>query len=146
LIINAVIQTTAELPVNTIRINGWSGFIKRDIIEAAVSTIQAKEMAQNIFNGLGWKYQFVPDVPGMIAARTIAMIINEAYFALGEDVSSKADIDIAMKLGTNYPCGPFEWSEKIGLHNIYRLLKKLSETDDRYQPAAALEQELKSIA
>jgi len=70
------------------------------------------------------------------------MIINEAYYALGEEVSSKAEIDTAMKLGTNYPLGPFEWGAKIGLHNIYRLLKLLSVEDDRYIVAPYLEQEL----
>jgi 3-hydroxybutyryl-CoA dehydrogenase len=144
--INSVTKTTDELPVNAIRINAWNGFLKRDIIEVAASSTEAKQQAAIILEKLGRKYQMVPDVPGMIAARAISMIINEAYFALGDDVSTKAEIDVAMKLGTNYPLGPFEWSEKIGLHNIYRLLKKLSETDKRYEVAPALEQELKSIA
>ena len=72
------------------------------------------------------------------------MIINEAYFAIGEDVSSKNEIDLAMKLGTNYPYGPFEWAKKIGLHNIYYLLKTLSNNDNRYIPAKALKQEVLS--
>lgn len=144
--INSVIKPTNELPANAIRINAWNGFLKRDIVEIAAASAEAKQHAATVLEKLGWKFQFVPDVPGMIAARTIAMIINEAYFALGDDVSTKAEIDIAMKLGTNYPFGPFEWSEKIGLHNIYRLLKKLSETDKRYEAAPTVEQELKSIA
>jgi 3-hydroxybutyryl-CoA dehydrogenase len=142
LFINAVLNTTTELPSDASRINAWNGFLKRDTAEVIVKDDAAAE----VLNKLGWKYQQVPDVPGMIAARVISMIINEAYFALGDDVSTKEDIDIAMKLGTNYPFGPFEWSQKIGLHNIYKLLKKLSETDARYQPAPALEQELKPIA
>ncbi len=43
-----------------------------------------------------------------------------------------------MKLGTNYPNGPFEWAEKIGIEKIYLLLQKLAEKEDRYQPAPAL--------
>ena len=82
---------------------------------------------------------FVKDEPGLVAARVISMIINEAFFALGENVSSKEEIDLAMKLGTNYPKGPFEWAEKIGMDNIYSLLKKLSEKEERYVPAPALE-------
>ena len=70
---------------------------------------------------------WTPDDYGFIAARIIAMIINEAYYALQENVSTKQQIDIAMKLGTNYPYGPFEWSEKIGIEKIYLLLKKLSD-------------------
>ncbi len=139
---NAVIKASEELPLNFSRINAWNGFLQRDVIEVVLKD----QLAKQILETIGFKYQEVPDIPGMIAPRTISMIINEAYFALGDEVSSKKDIDIAMKLGTNYPYGPFEWSEKIGLHNIYRLLKKLGETDNRYWVAPALEQELKTIA
>ena len=66
------------------------------------------------------------------------MIINEAFFALEEGVSSKEEIDVAMKLGTNYPYGPFEWQEKIGLQNIYQLLHNLSEKDKRYSVSPLL--------
>ncbi len=70
------------------------------------------------------------------------MIINEAYYALGDGVSSKADIDIAMKLGTGYPYGPFEWSQLIGLKNINELLLQLMKLDKKYSPAPALTKEL----
>lgn len=66
------------------------------------------------------------------------MIINEAYFTLGESVSSENEIDIAMKLGTNYPYGPFEWARLIGLRNIHSLLEKLTQEDIRYLPAPRL--------
>jgi 3-hydroxybutyryl-CoA dehydrogenase len=140
--VNSVIKVTSDLTGNISRINAWNGFRKREIVEV----VTKDNDAIHVLEKMEWRYQQAPDVPGMIAARTISMIINEAYFALGDEVSTKQEIDIAMKLGTNYPFGPFEWSQKIGLHNIYRLLKKLTETDDRYQPAPALEQELKTIA
>ncbi len=41
------------------------------------------------------------------------MIINEAYFTAAEGHRFAEDIDISMKLDTNYPFGPFEWSKKI---------------------------------
>ncbi len=53
------------------------------------------------------------------------MIINEAAFALIEANSSGEDIDEAMKKGTNYPLGPFEWAEKIGLDDVYAVLTGL---------------------
>lgn len=46
---------------------------------------------------------------GFIFPRTIVQIINEACFALEEEVASREDIDRAMKFGVNYPKGPFEW-------------------------------------
>ena len=73
------------------------------------------------------------------------MIINEAYYALEENVSTKQQIDIAMKLGTNYPYGPFEWGEKIGIEKIYLLLKKLSAQNKRYTISHSLEQETLNI-
>ena len=140
--VNAVVETFRGIPGNASRINAWNGFLKRDTLEVVLRNDAAKQALTQ----LGWKFIEVPDVPGMIAARSVAMIINEAYFVLGDEVSTKDEIDTAMKLGTNYPYGPFEWSRKIGLHNIYRLLKQLAATDERYQVAPALEQELKSIA
>lgn len=141
--VNAVIATANQLPANCIRINAWNSFLERDLLEMAVGknnhfALQAEQLIQ----ALGWKYQWVPDVPGLIAARVIAMIINEAYFGLGDEISSKKEIDIAMKLGTNYPFGPFEWSEKIGLGRIQALLSKLSETSNRYLAAPTLTKEI----
>ena len=66
------------------------------------------------------------------------MIINEAWFAVGDEVSSREEIDTAMKLGTNYPFGPFEWGNKIGMQNILALLQRLYLTDSRYKPSQLL--------
>ncbi len=67
--------------------------------------------------------------------RTIAMIINEAYFALEEKLATANDIDLAMKNGVNYPLGPIEWGKKIGLANVIELLRELREVtgEDRYK-------------
>ena len=74
------------------------------------------------------------------------MIINEAYYALGENVSIREDIDIAMKLGTNYPYGPFEWTKLIGLKNIYTLLLEMSRENKRYLPAPAMKEEWEALS
>ncbi|MCZ2224259.1 MAG: hypothetical protein LC122_11605 [Chitinophagales bacterium] len=134
--ISSVVNTCKELPKNCIRINGWNGFLQREILEIATNNHQ--QYVQEIMDTMEWKFQFVPDEPGMIAPRVIAMIVNEAYFALEDNVSTKQEIDTAMKLGTNYPYGPFEWSEKIGLKNIYHLLQKLTQQDIRYTPSKLL--------
>jgi len=139
--INTVVELLNELPGNCIRINAWNGFLKRDVIEIVASE-KNKAYAAAVMEQLGWKYIFAPDIAGMIAARSISMIINEAYYAFGDKVSSKQDIDTAMKLGTNYPYGPFEWAAKIGLQNICSLLNALSVKDDRYIAAPYLRQEL----
>ena len=139
--INAVIETLAELRQPFIRINAWPGFLKRRIIELASNKEQEK-IAASVFSSLQWQYMIVPDEPGMIAARVISMIVNEAFYALGDGVSTREEIDIAMKLGTNYPYGPFEWSEQIGLKNIHALLLKLCERDKRYVISRAMINEI----
>jgi 3-hydroxybutyryl-CoA dehydrogenase len=140
-IINSVVQTLSCLatPANVYRINGWAGFLNRPVWEVAGT---ANEEMETLFNILNIKTNFVKDEPGFISARIIAMIINEAYFAVEDNVSSKAEIDTAMKLGTNYPYGPFEWAALIGSGNILALLKKLYETDSRYRPAQLLTKEM----
>ncbi len=140
---NAVLCTTDMLPKNYVRINAWNGFLERPVVEIAANEHTAA--VKSILDTLGWSFTIVPDVHGMISARIIAMIINEAFFAWGDDVSSKADIDTAMRLGTNYPFGPFEWCEKIGIGHIYQLLITLSKEDERYTPAPALTNEVAQL-
>ena len=139
--INSVVHALSQINQPFIRINAWPGFLKRNICEAAVQGEAQKKLAEKIFRQMKWDYQFVPDVPGMVSAGIIAMIVNEAYYVLQDEVSTKKEIDIAMKLGTHYPFGPFEWSEKIGIKNIYELLNELSKTNTRYKISEALVKE-----
>ncbi len=140
--INAVAYTLEELalPPHVSRINAWPGFLERKLWEVVANQPGA---LNSIVTLLGKQIHFTNDEPGMISPRIIAMIVNEAYFALGENVSTKSEIDIAMKLGTNYPAGPFEWSKKIGLEKILHLLTVLSKFDKRYIPAAAMVAEVR---
>lgn len=140
---NEVITQLNSLPENYIRINAWPGFINRSIIEIAYNN-EMEEKINKVMNALQWKFIRVPDIPGMIAARIVSMIINEAWFALADKISTKSEIDTAMKLGTNYPYGPFEWGDKIGLQHVLALLKKLSENDKRYEPCPLLINTIKS--
>jgi 3-hydroxybutyryl-CoA dehydrogenase len=142
-IINSVTNTLKELNAPFVRINGWPGFLKRSIVEASSSEVLVKSEVEKIFSLLNKKTEWVADEPGFITPRIISMIINEAYFSLEENVSTKQEIDIAMKLGTNYPYGPFEWSEKIGLKNIYSLLSTLGKINNRYHPATLLQKDAK---
>ena len=146
--INSVVQTLADLvaPENVYRINGWPSFLKRSVWEIATTITphtSANENVASVFKALSIKINIVKDEPGFISARIIAMIINEGYLAVEDNVSSKAEIDTAMKLGTNYPYGPFEWAKLIGLNNILALLQKLNSTDTRYLPSQLLIKEVK---
>lgn len=141
--VNAMVHTLREIGRPFIRINAWPGFLERDIHELVAPDENTEQQLALLYTQLGWQYRLVPDIPGMISGRILATIINEAYYTLQEEISTQAEIDTAMKLGTNYPFGPFEWSQRIGMANIYHLLSVLSQTDSRYTPAEALLQSLK---
>jgi 3-hydroxybutyryl-CoA dehydrogenase len=145
--INAVLLPAGGLPDNFIRINAWPGFLERkafEMVQPGSGSVTAA--AENVLKTLQWPYHWTPDIPGMIAARVVATIINEAYFGIGDGISSRSDIDTAMKLGTNYPYGPFEWSEKIGPQKIYQLLSQMAERDSRYTAAPALANEVQALS
>ena len=125
-----------------IRINGWAGFVKRDSWEISG---QLTNNAKLILQHMNKKFIQVNDEPGFISARILAMIINEAFFAREENVSTELEIDIAMRLGTNYPKGPFEWVKEIGTENIYSLLQKLSDSQPRYKPSPLLMKSISAI-
>jgi len=141
--VNSVVHTTAGIGQPFIRINGWPGFLGRSVDELVIPDEDAARMIALLYGELNWSYRVVPDVPGMISGRILAAIINEAYYTLQEKISTREEIDTAMRLGTNYPLGPFEWSERIGTANIYELLTVLSGQDSRYVPALELTQSLK---
>ena len=142
--INNMINTLSEINAakNIVRINLWPGFAEKELWEIAGEiNIETASVLKNLHK----KYITVNDEPGFVSPRIIAMIINEAYFAKDENVSSEADIDTAMKLGTNYPYGPFEWCKKIGVERVFNLLEKLAETDKRFTPAGGLKNEINKI-
>ncbi|HET7479512.1 MAG TPA: 3-hydroxyacyl-CoA dehydrogenase NAD-binding domain-containing protein [Rubrobacteraceae bacterium] len=74
-----------------------------------------------------------------VALRVISCIVNEAFLALSEGVARSEDIDRAMKLGANYPKGPFEWAEEAGARTILQTLDSLREVyGDAYLAAPLL--------
>jgi len=142
---NSVTDTLSEINSSFVRINGWNTFLSSSLVEAACFDEQTKLKAEGAFSFFNKKIEWLDDEPGFITARVVSMIINEAFISLGEGVSTKKEINIAMKLGTAYPFGPFEWAEKIGLKNIISLLEKLSETQTRYKPSELLVQDASRI-
>jgi 3-hydroxybutyryl-CoA dehydrogenase len=76
---------------------------------------------------LGLAPRAIADVPGLIVARTIAMLINEAADAVSQGVCDEAGADAAMKLGVNYPAGPFEWLARWDRRAVAALLDRLDQ-------------------
>lgn len=77
-----------------------------------------------------------------IGARVLATIVNEAASAVADGVATPVAIDTAMRLGTNYPSGPLEWGERIGLDHVLHTLDALNGAvpDGRYRAVPLLRQ------
>ncbi|MFX0574429.1 3-hydroxyacyl-CoA dehydrogenase [Nocardia nepalensis] len=82
----------------------------------------------------------VSDAPGLIVARVVSMIINEAAEALHFGIASAADINTAMELGTNYPLGPLAWADRWSPDYVLSLLDSLHDEyrDSRYRASQRL--------
>ncbi|MEV0987474.1 3-hydroxyacyl-CoA dehydrogenase [Streptomyces sp. NPDC049949] len=96
--------------------------------------------AVGLFQKLGKKVSVIGDVPGMIVARTVAMLIDLTADAVARGAATAEDIDTAMRLGVNYPLGPSEWHDRLGRDWAYDLLHHLDERcpGGRYAPSLAL--------
>ena len=96
---------------------------------------EAVEKAKLFCRELGQEPVEVADGPGLVRARTICCLINEAAGVLLEGVANAQDIDKAMKLGTNYPYGPLEWADHFGIDTVLGVLTGLYEEwgEDRYR-------------
>ncbi len=72
--------------------------------------------------------------------RMLAQIINEAYFALEDQLASAEDLDLALVHGVNYPKGPIDWSKGMGLRTTIYLLDELYSVtgDPRYRTSTKL--------
>jgi len=96
----------------------------------------ASQIAKRYFEAHGHTTLELPDQPGGVGFRILALLINEAVSALAEGVAGAAEIDKAMRLGTGYPRGPLEWAEILWLKPVLRALEGLHAElgEDRYRP------------
>jgi 3-hydroxybutyryl-CoA dehydrogenase len=101
---------------------------------------QAVQAAENFFSQLKKPTVRVREGAGLVFPRILSLIINEAARALSEEVAGADEIDVAMRLGVNYPQGPLHWADQAGLDEVLAVLEGLQrETgDDRYRPAPVL--------
>lgn len=120
-------------------INAIPGFLERSILEISnpfdleTSCISSAVLP---FENFEW----VKSSVGMVTPRIIFMIINEAFYTVEEGTAQENDIDTAMKLGTAYPRGPFEWLQLCGIDNVYKTLWILHQVtgDERYRISHSL--------
>jgi 3-hydroxybutyryl-CoA dehydrogenase len=100
----------------------------------------ALDEAVGLLQAAGLAVYVIDDAPGLVVTRTVAMLVNGAADARHQGVASAADIDTAMRLGTNYPLGPLAWGQLWGPAEVLAVLDALHAWygDDRYRASGLL--------
>jgi 3-hydroxybutyryl-CoA dehydrogenase len=127
-----------------IGINALPTFLERNTLECTNPYQLAGTSLKELADLLGYtNIEVVGSRVGLITPRVICMIINEAYYTVQEGTANREDINQAMRLGTNYPKGPFEWCDAMGLQNVYEVLEAMynDTKDERYKICSLLKQE-----
>ena len=140
------LQVRRNMKCRLFGFNGFPTMFNREFLEVSLLHADDEPELKKICGQLQSGFMIVDDRVGLVTPRVISMIINEAYYTVQEGTASREDIDLAMKLGTNYPYGPFEWCERIGLKNVYHLLEAVynDTKDERYKVSALMKKEFLS--
>jgi len=114
---------------------GLPTLINRSLLEVSLYHEADREQLAETCAALGTDYRVVADRVGLVTPRVICQIINEACFTVQEGTATMQDVDLGMKLGTNYPRGPFAWANAIGVERVYAVLEALwhDTHDERYK-------------
>ncbi|WP_027409081.1 3-hydroxyacyl-CoA dehydrogenase [Anoxybacillus tepidamans] len=116
-----------------------------EIIRGLETSDETAEVIEQVAEQMGKETVTVNEFPGFVTSRISALIGNEAFYMLQEGVGTPEQIDKAIKLGLNFPMGPFELADLVGLDARLNNLKYLHEKlGEKYRPAPLLEQYVKA--
>lgn len=113
-----------------------------EVIRGIATSDETYEAVRNLAEQMGKVTAEVKDFPGFAVNRVLLPMINEAVFCVYEGIASVADLDAAMKLGTNQPMGPLTLADFIGLDTCLAIMEVLYEgfKDPKYRPCPLLVQ------
>ncbi|WP_262174003.1 3-hydroxyacyl-CoA dehydrogenase [Saccharococcus sp. Marseille-Q5394] len=116
-----------------------------EIVRGLETSDETAEVIREVAVNMGKETVVINEFPGFVTSRISALVGNEAFYMLQEGLGTPEEIDKAIKLGLNYPMGPFELVDLVGLdtrlNNLNYLHEKLGE---KYRPAPLLEQYVKA--
>jgi 3-hydroxybutyryl-CoA dehydrogenase len=110
------------------------------LVASPVLSAGVRQAAEQFFTNLGRYVLWIEDTPALVLPRIVAMLANEAAFAVGEGVADRETVDQAMQLGVNYPKGPLTWAKELGYGRIVAILDHLRAEygEERYRAAPLL--------
>ncbi|KON88648.1 3-hydroxybutyryl-CoA dehydrogenase [Sporosarcina globispora] len=116
-----------------------------EIIRGLETSEETAQLIKRAAERMGKETVVINEFPGFVTSRISALVGNEAFYMLQEGLGTPEEIDKAIKLGLNYPMGPFELGDLVGLDTRLNNLKYLhSKLGEKYRPAPLLEQYVKA--
>jgi 3-hydroxybutyryl-CoA dehydrogenase len=111
-----------------------------EIVKTLLTSKETVEVSLDFIKSLGKETVVVKDSPGFVTNRIITLVMNEAAKLLEENLASIEDIDKIEKLSHNWPMGPFELADLVGIDVIVDLLEGIYQQTgwERYKPAPLL--------
>lgn len=110
-----------------------------EIIRSLDTSDETMEKAKEVGARLGKETVEINEFPGFVTSRMSCLIGNEAMNMLMEGVATVQDIDKSIKLGLNYPMGPLELADLVGLDTRLRNMEYLYKTlGEKYRPCPLL--------
>jgi 3-hydroxybutyryl-CoA dehydrogenase len=111
-----------------------------EIIKGKQTSEEALERSRQFVKRLNKDPVIVEDTSGFIVNRILFIMINEACHMVDNGVAKVEDIDKAMKLGANYPMGPFELADLIGLDLCLEIIENLNKSSrgKEFEPSKIL--------
>ncbi|MCM3246040.1 3-hydroxyacyl-CoA dehydrogenase [Cytobacillus oceanisediminis] len=142
------IGSFTKRPDKVIAMHFFNPVQKMPLVEIIKGLETSEETAQSIKRAaeqMGKETVVINEFPGFVTSRISALVGNEAFYMLQEGLGTPEEIDKAIKLGLNYPMGPFELGDLVGLDTRLNNLKYLhSKLGEKYRPAPLLEQYVKA--
>ncbi|MBD7944577.1 3-hydroxyacyl-CoA dehydrogenase [Psychrobacillus sp. Sa2BUA9] len=142
------IASFAKRPDKTIAMHFFNPVHKMPLVELVrglETSDDTVEIIKKVAKQMGKETVVIREFPGFITSRISALVGNEAFYMLQEGLGTPEEIDKAIKLGLNYPMGPFELGDLVGLDTRLNNLKYLHEKlGEKYRPAPLLEQYVKA--
>lgn len=142
------IGSYGKRPEKTIAMHFFNPVQKMPLVEIVRGLETSDETAaiiKEVALKMGKETVVINEFPGFVTSRISCLVGNEAFYMLQEGLGTPEEIDKAIKLGLNYPMGPFELGDLVGLDARLNNLKYLHEKlGEKYRPAPLLEQYVKA--
>lgn len=111
-----------------------------EVVKSLLTSEETLKVSLDFARAIGKEPVVVKDSPGFVTNRIIPLVMNEAAKLLEEDLASMEDIDSIVRLSFNWPMGPFQLSDLVGVDVAVDLLEGIYQQTgwERYKPTPLL--------